>query len=370
VKRLEFLDGLRGIAALCVILDHVPLIISPQLAIRPLVKPFIMYGWTGVELFFVISGYSLTMTIPSHYRSNQPMVSYAISRLSRIAPLFYVLIAYNIAVMWFFHWQTFAVDRIFKSVLFVFNLSPSDAYGIVGASWTIGVEMLFYAVFPLVYFAARDVWRALAISLFAVVISNFFFRFLPVSVGGPDFVSYRSVSFVTFFSTFVLGTAAFWAHQGLSHYPHREGLGSLLTVLGIAGLSWLITNPEGLPFFYPSQSPGIFYALMIIGLGLAPWRIFANPIVQFYGRICYSMYLWHPPVIFALEPLLHRIHGLGCSAATTLLLCYALVFAVVTVVATASHHLIEVPGLKLGQNFKAAIGQARFHPLPNSSPAA
>lgn len=279
MKRVEFLDGLRGLAALYVIVQHVPLIISPELAAPQSIKPFVLYGWTGVELFFVISGYSLTMTMPSHDKSPQPMVSYAISRLSRIAPLFYVLIAYNIAVMWLLHDQTFALSRVIKSALFVFNLFPSDANGIVGASWTIGVEMLFYAVFPLVYFAARDVWRALAISLFAVVASNLFFHLFSTSAG-PDFAPYRSVSIVTFLNAFVLGIAAYWASQTLSKRTNHESLGTFLTMLGIAGISWLAVNPKGLPFFYPSQSSGLFYALMVIGLGLAPWKIVANPVLH------------------------------------------------------------------------------------------
>lgn len=373
MKRLEFLDGLRGIAALYVIVLHVPLIVSPGFPIPGWIKPFVTYGWSGVELFFVISGFSLTMTMPSHDKYDQPMVSYAISRLSRIAPLYYVLILGNVATAWLLYGgvlygATYSFDRIVKSALFVFNLFPETAGGVVGASWTIGVEMLFYVAFPLVYQLAKDVWRALAMAILAVIASSLFFHFYTYR-GSIGFASFRELSVVTHFPTFVLGIAAYLALQNISAYRYRERVGHFLTALGIAGISWLMANPYGFPLLHPAQSPGLFYALMIVGLGLAPWPIVANRIMQFYGRICYSVYLWHPPVIFTLEPLLQQIRAFGYNSTVTLFVCYAVVLAAVTAVATVSHNLIEIPGLWLGQHLKKPIGAARSVPRANLNPA-
>jgi len=359
MKRLEFLDGLRGLAALYVAMMHAPLIISPKLIIPELIKPVLGYGWTGVELFFIVSGFSLTMTMPSHYKSDRPMVSYAISRLSRIAPLFYVLIIHAIAVKWFLHGETFDVDKIVKSALFVFNMFPADVGGVVGASWTIGTEMLFYAAFPLVYLVAKDVWRSLAIAIGSIIISAAFFRIMAAINGGPETLfHYSNVSVITHFSTFVFGIAAYHAVNALSAYGQRDSLGHFLTAAGLAGILWLAMNPYALPL-HPGQSPSFFYVLIVVGLGLAPWRIIVNKVTRFYGRICYSVYLWHPPIIFALEPLLHKTKTLGYGDGVTLLICYSIVLPAITVAGTASYYLIEIPGLQLGQQIKKAIGAHR-----------
>ncbi len=51
-----------------------------------------MFGGTGVLLFFVISGFSLSMTMTRHNRATVPILSYATSRFFRIAPLFYTVL--------------------------------------------------------------------------------------------------------------------------------------------------------------------------------------------------------------------------------------------------------------------------------------
>jgi peptidoglycan/LPS O-acetylase OafA/YrhL len=71
------------------------------------------------------------------------------------------------------------------------------------------------------------------------------------------------------------------------------------------------------------------------------------------------MYLWHAPVIKLLEPYLHRVHDLGLGQTATLALCYAMVLAVVTLVAIISHSYIELPFLRLGNNIKRALAARR-----------
>jgi hypothetical protein len=167
--------------------------------------------------------------------------------------------------------------------------------GVVGASWTIGVEMLYYAAFPLVYVIANDAWRALAMAILAVIASALFtalfFDLWKIDGSPGAFAPYRDLSIVNYFPTLVLGIASYWTLKNLSAHRHRESIGHFLTALGIAGLSWLMINPYSFPVPHYAQSPGLFYALVIVGLGLMQWT---NHVLQFYGRICYSVYLWHP----------------------------------------------------------------------------
>jgi len=86
-KRLVFLDSLRGFAALFVVAFHsylVPAIQKP--ALPTWLSPAVFYGSSGVILFFVISAFSLSLTMPRH-EANGGLTSYYLSRLFRIAPL-------------------------------------------------------------------------------------------------------------------------------------------------------------------------------------------------------------------------------------------------------------------------------------------
>lgn len=110
----------------------------------------------GVTMFFVVSAFSLCYMMPRHKREARPLVSFYLRRFFRIAPLFYFMIATTL----FYHAQFMGVpldywaaksEALVASVFFVFNFLPGQQLGVVWASWTIGVEMPFYLLFPLLY---------------------------------------------------------------------------------------------------------------------------------------------------------------------------------------------------------------------------
>lgn len=98
--RLYFLDSLRGLAAIYVLAFHVFASPQPNMPLPPMAKQWLDFGHTGVTLFFVISAFSLSMTMPRHIASGAPILSFAISRFFRIVPLFHVLIAYQLTFNW------------------------------------------------------------------------------------------------------------------------------------------------------------------------------------------------------------------------------------------------------------------------------
>ena len=158
-RRLEFLDSLRGLAALYVIFYHTALIPSPALTVPDWAAPVVLSGGTGVTLFFVVSAFSLCRTMRSYAAEPYPLAAFAVPRLLRIAPLFYVVLTLSLArdALYLLSHSTVEVAA---NALFVFNFWPGHETGIVWASWTIGVEMLFYAVFPLVYARTGDFQHA------------------------------------------------------------------------------------------------------------------------------------------------------------------------------------------------------------------
>jgi peptidoglycan/LPS O-acetylase OafA/YrhL len=86
------LDNLRGLSAIYVVLFHTALVPTYRLPLPALLKNFVLFGGSGVLLFFAISGFSLSLTMPRHLTTATPALSYALSRFFRIAPLFYFLL--------------------------------------------------------------------------------------------------------------------------------------------------------------------------------------------------------------------------------------------------------------------------------------
>ena len=91
------------------------------------------------------------------------------------------------------------------------------------------------------------------------------------------------------------------------------------------------------------------YSVLILGLSFLPNILAGNCITDFYSRVCYSAYLWHPLVIWALKDVYDFFYALevaiwekfGLSVLTTLV--------VLSAVSWTSYHLIERPGQKMGK---------------------
>jgi peptidoglycan/LPS O-acetylase OafA/YrhL len=113
MKRLAYLDSLRGLAALYVLVYHAILVAQPNLVVPAWTAPFFLAGGTGVMLFFVVSAFSLCLTWPRHEKTGAPLTSYFISRFFRIAPLFYfmMLVTYIRDIFVFDTWHS--IGKVF-----------------------------------------------------------------------------------------------------------------------------------------------------------------------------------------------------------------------------------------------------------------
>ena len=132
--RLDFLDALRGLAAVYVIAYHLIYIPSPNLAVPAWARLWAENGGTGVTLFFVISAFSLFYTTPARFKQRLPWVSYAMHRLFRIAPLFYIWIVLTLVRDHLVFGASHPWWEIGASATFVFNFIPTHQEGFVWAS--------------------------------------------------------------------------------------------------------------------------------------------------------------------------------------------------------------------------------------------
>lgn len=256
LPRILVLDSLRGLSAIYVVAFHTALVPQPQLFVPALLKNFVLFGSTGVYLFFIISGFSLSLTMPRHSASQAPTVSYVLSRFFRIAPLFYALLIPSLLRDWIMFHVHYSVKEILASVFFVFNFLPGRQEGIVWASWTIGVEMVYYCLFPFFYrlsVRAKLVLSACVLALHCTLISVF---------GGEGILRLLLLGFIPIF---VFGEIAF---QIVS--THRDNFNAkkwapLATICGTGILLCCTMSPEHVE---PFRS-GITAELLRVVSGLA-----------------------------------------------------------------------------------------------------
>jgi peptidoglycan/LPS O-acetylase OafA/YrhL len=359
-ERLHFLDALRGLAAVYVVCYHMLLIPDPHLAAPRWAERFALAGGTGVTLFFIVSAFSLCYTMPLRQHNANPLRSFYLHRLFRIAPLFYVLIAVTLVRdLWLFA-SSHSLSEIALSATFLFNLVPGRQEGFVWASWTIGVEMVFYAMFPFIH--ARTRTLSDAVSLFVICLLAWLaiqlmldYVLLPEVL--KDSVRQRSVfRHLPIFALGMLLHHAFAHGLGASAVAvTQRSTGRALTWMGIFVFTALLQGWLPAVFGDSYYWQGIAYALLFLGLSLAPWRMLVNRTTRYLGKISYSIYLNHPTIVLLLAPVYHALYRNAPSLSVAFLASFAVTLSVVLPISALTYRWIEVPGIALGKRVAAGI---------------
>lgn len=329
-KRAD-IQGLRGIAVLAVLLYHADHRLLPG-------------GFTGVDIFFVISGYLITRILLNSLENHHfSLREFYLRRVRRLFPALYVLLAVTL-VMGLLLLPPKGLSELaysqFFTTLFLSNFAFAHltdyfdtAAGLMPLlhTWSLGVEEQFYLLYPLVVlglwrFARRWLWPVLAgIALLSLFLAPVFMRARPEA-------SFYLPSTRAF--ELLIGALCIWWQGRLSvtdtikHGMSLAGMG-----LMIAGL-FLLNDRLGFTGG-AALMPCLGTGLLLLSLDAWGNRLVAAPPLVWTGNLSYSLYLWHWPIlVFA-----RMIFG---EAIWVTIVALMLAF----VAAWASRRYIEVPFIR------------------------
>jgi peptidoglycan/LPS O-acetylase OafA/YrhL len=353
-RRLEFLDALRGLAAVYVVVYHMLLLPQPHLSAPRWAEKFAMAGGMGVTLFFIVSAFSLYYTMPLRLKEKNPTLSFYLHRFFRIAPLFYFLMVMTLIRDRVLFNATHSAFDIATSATFVFNLIPTKQEGFVWAGWTIGVEMVFYAVFPLIYSRIRTISNAVAFAFVCLLFWMLLQLALQYMVIPPEW-SASILQWSTFkhFPVFAMGIVVYQIFMALDsgklHAGFYAGIGNAFLWGGIFGFMALLQgwlpNIFGDGYYWQ----GIVFGCLFLGLALSPWRLVVNTITGYLGKISYSIYLNHTTAVFLLAPAYYWLYAHTPSLTLAFLASLGLTLAIVLPFSALTYRFIEKPGIRLGK---------------------
>ncbi len=345
-KRIQYLDSLRGFAALWVLVLHVAMMPQPIFMLPDWLGVYVKHGTMGVELFFVVSAFSLCLSMPGHSKEQRPLIGFALRRFFRIAPLFYVMIA----VSAFFNPAGFEYTwkSVLANVFFIFNLIPGHGYqtSVVLAGWTIGVEMMFYLVFPFIYARITNVWLAIGGVAATIILSNIFVSVLPIFV--KDVANYNMYSVFYRLPIFMCGLVAFFWMPKLKDGANSKSIGTAL--IAVAGVLFYAVVYERVPFFDAYHWTGIMFACLVVGIGLNPIGLIVNDLTASLGKISYSVYLLHSPVIVLLFPVYKWMQAAQLSHTATFIGAVALTLSIVIPLSVLVYYFWEKPTNNYGRD--------------------
>ena len=344
---LPHLDGLRAIAILAVLAYHFDNSLLPG-------------GFAGVDLFFVLSGFIVSASIG--HAQNKGLLSFALyfyaRRFIRIAPALIVcMLATTLATAIFLPslWPlSDANSRTGLLALVGFSnvelvragrdyFSPLAEFNPYTHTWSLGVEEQFYLLFPFLFFMwTYSRFRSLSIAGFAVglLISIVWSAFLVASDGNSAFYLTQSRLWELAVGVLVYqGMASVGCFSGCSRRPLSPiyvAAGTVASAGAVAlgfvagGLS-TVPLPGSLPVV--AGTAGLLYLLHDQSPRAMAVRILANPALRFLGRVSYSLYLWHWPVLVLFR------WTVGLERPQLQLAALALIAALTL----ASYYLVEQP---------------------------
>jgi len=306
-----FIDSIRGIAILLVILVH-----TSQSLVLPdgWLKNFSSYGQMGVQLFFVASAYTLCLSFSTRKSEKMAIAKFYVRRLFRIAPVYYLgIIGYFIFrfILNYLKFGQFIVPEqysllnIMANVIFINGVYSPANNNIVPGGWSIGTEMLFYLVFPFFMLMISRILTKkifiISLPLVTVSISSIILIVSGYSVENNEFIYY---SILNQSSVFTVGISLFLLHTHHSHIVSNiKSISLFFLFIGFSGISLYIgwINPVTQAFIVIPFFSAISFAFLIEAFK----RINGNKgrLLQQIGQRSYSMYIIH--FIFA-----HQVSGI------------------------------------------------------------
>jgi peptidoglycan/LPS O-acetylase OafA/YrhL len=341
--RLYILDGLRLVAALMVVIWHFVGANSSQAYGKPtsslfpaVVWKLAHYGWTGVYLFFLISGFVICMSA-----WGRPMGDFAASRITRLFPAYWFAVLLTSAVLTvapIFQGRRKLSDTVSNLSMFqeLLGVRPIDP-----AYWTLLVEMQFYLLFAIV--VAKGLTYKRVVTFCAV--------WTLVSLAASAYSVPGSAALAPRFSSFFVAGIAFYLIYRF---------GSSLLLWGIVGFSWIIcmnriiklaAGNYGADWRPASVAITLFFVLVaLIALHKFDWIRWKALVAA--GALTYPLYLVHQEIGLTL------IKGFSEHIAPVPLLLS--VIAVVLLLAYLIHHLVEKPVARLlKRGLSSSLAQLR-----------
>jgi len=346
--RVESLDMLRGLMALAVAFYHFTIW-------YPVFQPgrFMAYtaakaGHYGVEGFFIISGFCFFHIYgPDSFRGTG-LRDFHIKRFLRIAPLYYLAVTLNV-VLGLAVGPGVTARMLLENATLTFGLFHPN-HSLVLGGWSIGIEYVFYLVFPALAWAAARYRPFLALAALVTLLFSvqYTLYLVPAASMEGDMKFHTYVQIANHGFLFFLGGLV---AQARARIPWRFTRTSFLVLGAALGLVFSRYIRNFYDHFVVMEGPPryAFAFLCLAFVALFAFRDFPASNLKraglYLGEISYSVYLIHP---FAQEALL-RLAPAGLAPA----LGFGLGLAGTLALATLTHRWIERPAMALGKRLTA-----------------
>lgn len=359
-RRIIELDGLRGIAILLVVSFHY---INNQMVDRTdslskAITKATSFGWVGVDLFFVLSGFLIGSILIANKSSQNYFKTFYARRFVRIVPNYFLLLIVFLT-MWnlpYFASNYFLSGKqeipFWSYFLMVHNffMAKYETLGndALSVTWSIGIEEQFYLLFPfIVYFFPRKwiPWILVTLIFGAFGFRSLFDHWIPRYVLLPSRMDGLAIGFLI---GYLSQTGALVTYRKLILKASRL---VIILILAICTLSYWKYNDLGIAkhtLFAIGFGILVIYALMLPKTWLGSFL--RSKALVWIGAISYSLYLFHYLIMVVVFHIAGYT-GVGIFGIKEIILTI-IAFSTSLIVSWLIYRWLEQPMVKIGKRFK------------------
>jgi peptidoglycan/LPS O-acetylase OafA/YrhL len=309
ISRNTGLDSLRAIFALGVLVSHVELMKAYNK-----LDSLVTYAWIaklgriGVTGFFVLSGFLITVHLlqmrDSEGTTGNKVKTFYFKRILRIWPLYYAVILLCLYVFPHIAALHFAIPEggydarenlgslqyYYLFLLPHIPLAMNTVLPFAEPSWSIGVEEIFYLLVPLLIFTTKRL-QTILIALGLVFILGRYIVFANSAKPYEELIP--CLFYVCQYECIIIGClAGLWYYEQKAFIKYINQYWYWIAIALLVILTATIPHIQGQYYHF-----ALLFAIVILYTAMQPKVILDNKVLQFYGRISFSLYMTHEIVI-------------------------------------------------------------------------
>lgn len=347
IHKLGYLDSLRGIAILLVVLGHVGNMIGDSVYpyFPEFFKAFIYNGHLGVQMFFIVSAYTLLLSHDRRKEEPQAVRKFFIRRFFRIAPMYYLAMIFTTLQIldWNFgnfDWNTFPKKAFVTNLFFVNALSPSTINNFVIGGWSISAEVLFYLILPILTAKIKTLNGYITF----MVLSLFLCSLLIYTLSGTRFDGNEFLRYFYFnhLPVFGLGMIAYMIDK-------FDKITIKPTVMLLICLCIFIYCYDVIPYGFKYS---LIYFVLLLTLKRKPYKLLSNKILSSVGKVSFSIYLVHFMVMYCIGRW-DLLHFLQTTNTITAYINFVILFLILSassyLISCFTYKYIEIKGQNIGK---------------------
>ncbi|MBN8704186.1 MAG: acyltransferase [Bacteroidetes bacterium] len=357
--RLKELDGIRGVAILLILVWHYGnnLLYNNNSTTAKYFKMLTSYTWSGVDLFFTLSGFLLGGILLKQKKSTNYFKTFYTRRILRIFPIYFLTLSItflliNKLIPYSHSWLSEGMIPNWSYFTFTQNifmgLNETLGNRWVSHTWSLGLEEQFYIILPiLIYFLPN---RLLVIILLLGCIAAPLFRYY--SNNWYESFNYLHCRLDALFSG-VLASILCKQTTVTNYIKSKTKWADGILIVWL--LLTLMLSCNKIQIHYVLENTwfsGLFLFTVLVICNCKEsifYKIIVNPILTKLGIISYGVYLYHPLVLGVLHYLFLHQSPILMSSLDLYITILSLIMTIV--VATISYHFIEKPLIKLGHSY-------------------